>query len=309
MSFHIVAFYRFVAFDDFVQWREPLLNFCIEHGIKGTVLLAQEGINGTIAGGEAATTALIGYLEQIPGFAPLQYKLSVAEQTPFLRMKVKLKNEIVTLGVPGISPTRQVGEYVKPDQWNQLIQDPTVTVIDTRNSYETQIGSFAGAIDPGTRNFREFPDYVTSQLDPSVHKKVAMFCTGGIRCEKATALLLEQGFEDVYHLEGGILKYLEEIPVEQSLWQGDCFVFDERVTVNHRLEPGEYIMCHGCRRPLSPAELKDPAFEPGVACLHCIDEKSPEQRQRYLERQRQMRLAQERQYTHLGQGSESRRVK
>lgn len=300
MNYRITAMYHFADFPEFESFRQPLLDFCNAHTIKGTLLLADEGINGTVAGSHAAIEKLLAFLQQQPQFAELGHKSSIAEQPPFLRMKVKLKKEIVTLGINGVSPKKVVGTYVKPHEWNQLIQDPDIVVIDTRNTYETQIGTFTGAIDPKTTTFREFPQFVNDNLDKTKHKKVAMFCTGGIRCEKASSFMLEQGFEEVYHLQGGILQYLEDVAPEQSLWQGECFVFDERVTVKHDLTPGNFNMCHACRLPLSQEELQHPDYKAGVACQYCADKKTPEQQQRYAERQKQIQLAKQRHEPHLG---------
>ena len=231
----VAALYKFVHLPDFAERREPILDYCVTQGIKGTILLAEEGINGTIAGSRAAIDAVLTFLRSDPRLTDLEHKESIADTHPFERMKVKLKQEIVPLGVPEIDPNQKVGTYVTPEEWNEIISDPDVVVIDTRNDYEVQIGTFKGAINPQTKAFREFPDYVRQHLDPSKHKKVAMFCTGGIRCEKASSFMLEEGFEEVYHLKGGILKYLEEVPTQKSLWEGECFVFDQRVAVRHGL--------------------------------------------------------------------------
>jgi len=298
--YRITALYQFAHFPDFESYKEPILERCQLLQLKGTLLLAQEGINGTLAGTSAAIDRLLDYLNDLPAFDAITHKSSCAENLPFLRMKVKLKQEIVTLGVPGLDPQTTVGTYVKPEDWNALIQDPAVTIIDTRNNYEVAIGTFAGAINPKTNSFRQFPDYVAANLDPQQHKKVAMFCTGGIRCEKSTAFLLAEGFEEVYHLQGGILKYLEKVPASESLWQGDCFVFDDRVTVQHDLTPGDYDMCHACRRPLKNSDKHHAAYKPGVACHYCVLEKTPEQREAYQERQNQIELAQQRNQPHLG---------
>lgn len=295
MSWTVITFYKFVQLDNFTELRQPLLELCHTQGIQGTILLALEGINATVAGTEQGLKVLLSYLTQDPRLADLTHKTSWAEEQPFARMKVKLKKEIVTLGQPDISPTKKVGTYVEPKDWNQVIADPEVVVIDTRNSYEVGIGTFHGATNPETDSFREFPDYATQQLDPAKHKKVAMFCTGGIRCEKASSYLLEHGFEQVYHLKGGILKYLEEIPAEDSLWEGECFVFDERVTVQHGLEPGHYAMCHGCGHPVSNEDMQSPHYEPGIACPNCYDKLSESQRVRFAERVKQRQLEHQRQ--------------
>jgi len=252
----VAAFYQFVRLPDFAQKRAPLLSYCLAHGVKGTILLAQEGINGTIAGSQAAIASVLQLLKADPRLADLEVKQSVTRSQPFDRMKVRLKKEIVTLGMPQIDPTEQAGTYVKPQDWNELILDPDVTVIDVRNQFEIKIGSFEGAIDPQTSSFREFPQYV-DRLDPSQHQKVALFCTGGIRCEKASALMLSQGFAEVYHLQGGILKYLEEVPSQKSLWHGECFVFDQRVAVAEGVTDGSHKMCRACGNPISQTDCSE----------------------------------------------------
>lgn len=296
----VCALYKFVSLNDHEALREPLLALLNAERIRGTLLLAAEGINGTVAGSRAAIDRLQAWFAADTRFAGIDYKESLSETQPFYRTKVKLKQEIVTLGVEGIDPRRVVGTYVEPKDWNALISDPEVVVIDTRNDYEVEIGTFKGAVNPHTESFREFPDYVKNNLDPAKHKKVAMFCTGGIRCEKSTAYLKEQGFDEVYHLHGGILKYLEEVPEEDSLWQGECFVFDNRVTVDHRLQPGHYQLCSACRAPLSRDDLQSPHYEHGVSCPHCHDRQTPEQRRRYAEREHQLQLAQARGEAHIG---------
>lgn len=296
----VAALYRFVTLDDYRELREPLLDRCLSLGVKGTLLLAREGINGTVAGTRDAIDELLGYLRSDPRLAGLEHKESFDEAMPFHRMKVKLKREIVTMGVEGIDPNRVVGTYVEPQDWNALVNDPEVLLIDTRNDYEYAIGSFKGAVDPHTQSFREFPDYVRSHLDPARHRKVAMFCTGGIRCEKASAYMLQEGFAEVYHLRGGILKYLEEVPPEESTWEGECFVFDNRVAVNHALEKGQYDQCHGCRRPITEEDKQSPYYMKGVCCPHCHDRLSPDQRARFAERQKQIELAQQRGEVHVG---------
>lgn len=294
MPWTVITFYKFVLLDNFEAIRQPLLELCQSQRIKGTILLALEGINATVAGTDAALEILLTYLKQDSRLADLTHKTSHADEQPFARMKVKLKKEIVTLGQPGVSPTKQVGTYVEPKDWNQVISAPDVVVVDTRNTYEVDIGTFKGANNPHTDSFREFPDYAAEQLDPTQHKKVAMFCTGGIRCEKASSYLLEKGFEQVYHLKGGILKYLEEVPTDESLWEGECFVFDERVTVQHGLEPGSYEMCHGCGHPISAEDTQSPHYEAGVACPHCYEKLTDEQRTRFAERVKQRQLTRER---------------
>ncbi|MEM9100746.1 MAG: rhodanese-related sulfurtransferase [Pseudomonadota bacterium] len=296
----VIALYKFTKLAQYEELREPLIEFCHQNAIKGTLLLAAEGINGTVAGSRANIDKLLDYLMHIPGLEDLTYKTSWSDEQPFYRMKVKLKKEIVTMGVENIDPNLVVGTYVKSKDWNQLIADPEVVVIDTRNDYECQIGSFRNAINPETDTFREFPDYVESQLDRRKHKKVAMFCTGGIRCEKASAYMLQQGFDEVYHLEGGILKYLEEVPEKDSLWEGQCFVFDNRVAVTHGLEQGDYDLCHGCRMPINEQDKKSPKFQAGVTCPHCFDTLTEEQKERFAERQKQVELAKHRNEQHIG---------
>lgn len=300
-SIVVAALYKFVRLGDFEQLREPLLALMLAQDVRGTLLLANEGINGTIAGPRAGIDTVLGWLREDPRLADLEHKESFHDAHPFLRTKVKLKKEIVTMGVEGIDPNRTVGTYLSPQEWNAVISDPETLLIDTRNDYEVEVGTFKGAINPETRTFREFPEYVKESLDPARHKKVAMFCTGGIRCEKSTAYLKEQGFEEVYHLKGGILKYLEEMPKEESLWEGECFVFDERVTVDHDLNPGEFDQCHACRRPISEQEKASEKFQLGVSCPKCFDESSPEQKARFAERQKQIELARARGRQHRGQ--------
>ncbi|TVP53458.1 MAG: rhodanese-related sulfurtransferase [Halomonadaceae bacterium] len=298
--FAVCALYRFVRLDDYQALQPPLKQFLLDQGIRGTLLLAREGINGTVAGSPAAIAALKARLAQDPRFDAIDYKDSVTDIQPFNRSKVKLKREIVTMGVEDIDPRESAGTYLKPREWDALISDPDVTVIDTRNDYEVSIGTFKNAINPNTTSFREFPDYVKANLNPQEHRKVAMFCTGGIRCEKSTAYLKEQGFEEVYHLEGGILRYLEETPQEQSLWQGECFVFDDRVTVNHQLERGQYDQCHACRMPITEDDKASPHYQQGISCPHCHDRHTPQQKARFAEREKQVRLARERGETHVG---------
>jgi UPF0176 protein len=269
MTLIVATFYKFFSFPDCADVREPWLRVCQQQQVRGTILLAPEGINGTIAGDRAGVDAVLTMLRADSRMADLEVKEAIAPQMPFGRMKVRLKKEIVTFGVPDANPAEQVGTYVSPRQWNELISDPEVVLIDTRNDYEVNIGSFRGAKNPHTDSFREFPDYVRQHLNPQRHRKVAMFCTGGIRCEKATSYLLSQGFEQVYHLQGGILKYLEEVPPDHSLWEGECFVFDQRVTVKHGLEPGTYKFCYACGHPVSPEEMRSPLYQPAVSCPHC----------------------------------------
>ncbi|MDR8524191.1 oxygen-dependent tRNA uridine(34) hydroxylase TrhO [Shewanella fidelis] len=296
----VCAMYKFVTLNEFEKLQAPLLKLMQESEIKGTLLLAQEGINGTVAGSQSAIEHLLAWLDKQPGLDNIVYKLSFDDNMPFYRTKVKLKKEIVTMGVEGIDPNKVVGTYVKPKDWNKLISDPDVLLVDTRNDYEVQIGTFKNAVDPKTETFREFPEYVKENLDPAKHKKVAMFCTGGIRCEKSTAYLKEQGFDEVYHLEGGILKYLEEVDQQESLWQGECFVFDNRVAVNHDLEKGQYDQCNACRMPITSDEMALASYVQGVSCVHCIDKTSEKQRQRFIERERQVQLSKQRGEAHIG---------
>ncbi|TPN54677.1 rhodanese-related sulfurtransferase [Mesorhizobium sp. B1-1-4] len=290
----VAALYKFARLDAFQALRAPLAAFCCGRAIRGTLLLAHEGINGTVAGSDAAIAELIEHLETIDGLSGLEVKYSSAAQMPFHRMKVRLKREIVTMGVEDIDPAKSAGTYVAPADWNALISQPDTIVIDTRNAYEVSIGTFKGAIDPATASFREFPAWVEEHRAELEGRKVAMFCTGGIRCEKATAYVRSLGLEEVFHLKGGILKYLEEVPAEDSLWQGECFVFDERVSVSHGLAEGDAELCRACRHPLTLDELTSPKFAAGVSCPHCFDARSDDDRQRYAERQRQVELAQAR---------------
>ncbi|MBA3695642.1 MAG: rhodanese-related sulfurtransferase [Methylotenera sp.] len=298
------ALYKFVSLPDYKALQEPIQAACEQNNIKGTILLAEEGINGTVAGLPADINNTLTYLRQnlvFKGrFTDLEHKESYASEHPFYRMKVRLKKEIVTLGVPGVSPTKKVGTYVKPEDWNALISDPDIILIDTRNDYEVDIGTFKGAINPKTTTFREFPEYVAKNLDKTKHKKIAMFCTGGIRCEKASSYMMDQGFEGVYHLQGGILKYLETVPEEKSLWKGECFVFDQRVAVTHNLEIGGYDQCYACRHPLSPEEMHSVQYAPGISCPYCYDKLSEEKRASLIERQKQVALAKQRGKTHIG---------
>ena len=300
--FLTAAFYRFVTLDDTPVLRTQLLATCAAHQVKGNVLLATEGINGTIAGPVDGVRAVLAWLRSDPRLAALPHKEALGTRDPFYRMKVSLKREIVTLGVPDVQPAQNAGTYVSPQEWNQLIRQPDVVVVDTRNDYEVAIGSFQGAIDPLTHSFSEFPQWVErNQALLRGKSKVAMFCTGGIRCEKSTAYLRHLGFDEVYHLDGGILQYLETVPEEESLWQGECFVFDERVAVGHGLQPGHYTLCRSCRLPLNAADRASPLFVEGVSCPHCHGKTTATQKQAYAERQRQMVLAAERDQAHVGQ--------
>ncbi|MDB9445740.1 oxygen-dependent tRNA uridine(34) hydroxylase TrhO [Anabaena sp. CS-542/02] len=286
----VAALYKFVSLPDFAEKQEPLLSYCQSQGIKGTILLAAEGINGTIAGSRQGVDSVLAFLRSDPRLADLEHKESYTETQPFERLKVRLKAEIVTMGLPEVDPNQQVGTYVSPQEWNDLISDPEVVVIDTRNDYEVNIGTFKTAQNPQTKSFREFPEYVSNNLDPNQHKKVALFCTGGIRCEKASAFMLSQGFTEVYHLKGGILKYLESVPAEESLWEGECFVFDERVAVGHGLELGSHELCFCCGYPISEQDKATSQYEEGISCPHCFDSLTPEKRLRQQEKWKQYRL-------------------
>lgn len=296
----VCAMYKFVALDNYKELQAPLLKAMTDNEVRGTLLLAQEGINGTVAGSQAGIDAVLAWLEQDPRLAGIVHKESYDPEMPFYRTKVKLKKEIVTMGVEGIDPLNVVGTYVKPQDWNALISDPDVVLVDTRNDYEVQIGTFKNAVNPDTETFREFPAYVEKNMDPAKQKKVAMFCTGGIRCEKSTAYMKEQGFEEVYHLEGGILKYLEEVKQEESLWEGECFVFDNRVSVDHDLNKGQYDQCHACRLPITEEDKLSEKYQKGVSCAHCFDKQTEKQRQRFEERERQVQIAEKRGESHIG---------
>ncbi|MFZ9266426.1 MAG: rhodanese-related sulfurtransferase [Vulcanococcus sp.] len=304
MSVLVAAFYGFTAMEDLPDLQQSLRALAEAGGVRGTILLAEEGVNGTISGPDAGVQALLSQLRSLPGLSALEAKFSRHEQQAFHRLKVRIKREIVTMGCPTVKPAEQVGTYVPPQQWDQLIADPDTLVVDTRNAYEVAVGTFEGAINPRTDSFREFPAWVEQTLRPLVEqrrpKAIAMFCTGGIRCEKSTAYLLQQGFENVHHLQGGILRYLEEVPEQESSWQGECYVFDQRVSVNHQLQPGRYRLCHACGLPVSPADRQQPSYREGVSCPHCIDRFTDADRQRFAERQRQMQLARQRGAQHLG---------
>ena len=301
-GFVIAALYKFVDLPDYRDWQPVLQALCEAGGIRGTLLLADEGINGTICARRDGIGRVLDWIEAEPRLDGLSLKFSAAPNQAFLRMKVRLKREIVTMGRPEISPARSTGTYVEPRDWNSLVDDPDVMVIDTRNAYETAIGTFDGAVDPQTDSFREFPKWAAQlAADPDRPKKLAMFCTGGIRCEKASALMQDMGFDEVYHLKGGILKYLEDVPQADSRWQGECFVFDSRVAVDHALQPGAYDMCHACRMPLSDADREHAAYQAGVSCHHCIDSRDDGSRSRFAERQKQITLARARGEEHLGQ--------
>ena len=296
----ICALYKFTRLDDFEEIQSSLKLFLDSLNIRGTLLLAREGVNGTIAGDNDSIMKSLDYLQKDGRLAGLEYKLSYSEKPPFKRLKVKLKKEIVTLGVSDIDPTHSSGTYVKPADWNELINDPDVVLIDTRNNYEFEIGSFKGSINPNTETFREFPAYTKNNLEKYRDKKIAMFCTGGIRCEKSTAYLKSKGFENVFHLQGGILKYLEEVKEDESLWEGECFVFDDRVAVKHNLELGKYDQCHACRFPITDEDKEHPHYEKGASCPRCYGTKNSSQVSRYREREKQVQLAKSRGESHIG---------
>ena len=298
------ALYKFVALPNYGSIRHPLLKVMTDNQVYGTLLLASEGINGTISSTRAGIDAVLNWLSQQPGLENIDTKESFDKEIPFYRTKVKLKKEIVTMGVEGIDPRQVVGTYVKPQDWNDLISDPEVLVVDTRNDYEVEIGTFKNAVDPKTTSFREFPNWANKNIDRAKTKKIAMFCTGGIRCEKSTAYMKEQGFDEVYHLEGGILKYLEEVPKDQTLWQGECFVFDNRVAVDHDLKRGSYDQCHACRMPITEQEKTLDSYQEGLSCHHCFDRVSDEQKQRFAQRQKQVQLAKARGEKHIGSAAQ-----
>lgn len=300
LGYVVAALYKFTPLANLPALQADLQKFCDAHGVYGTLLLAEEGINGTIASDRKGIDAVLHHLRRLHGLQDLAHKESSATELPFYRMKVRIKKEIVTIGLPDVNPNETVGTYLTPEEWNAVISDPETVVIDTRNGYEIGIGSFTGARNPQTETFREFPDYVRKNLDPARDKKVAMFCTGGIRCEKASAYMKKLGFENVYHLKGGILKYLETMPADKSLWQGQCFVFDQRVSVGHGLAQGDYILCPSCRHPVGVQDRQSPLYEEGVCCPHCHDSQTQEQRESAAERHKQMKLAQARGEKHLG---------
>jgi UPF0176 protein len=297
--YRIAALYHFTRFDNPAALRAPLLSLCEAEGVHGTLLLAREGINGTIAGGYEGISRVLDHLRALPGCSDLEWKDSHSATPPFGRMKVRVKCEIVTMGVADVDPRAATGHYVAPAEWNALISAPDVAVIDTRNAYEVAIGSFEGAVDPGTDSFRDFPEWWQATKGRFHNKRVAMFCTGGIRCEKSTNYLIGQGVEDVYHLKGGILKYLEDVPEAESLWHGACFVFDGRVSVEHGLRTGPHVLCHACRRPILPKDCARPDYEAGVACHHCAHETTADDKARFRERQKQITLAAARAERHI----------
>ncbi|MEG4519724.1 MULTISPECIES: oxygen-dependent tRNA uridine(34) hydroxylase TrhO [unclassified Microcoleus] len=298
--FLTAALYKFVELPDFADLKAPLLDCCNKNNVKGTILLASEGINGTIAGSSEGVHAVLAFLRSDPRFADLVHKESFSEKAPFYRLKIRLKREIVTMGVPDINPRLMAGKYVKPDEWNKLLDDPDVVVVDVRNDFEVSMGTFEGAINPKTKSFSELPEWALQEAALRDKPKIAMFCTGGIRCEKSTAFLRSQGFEEVYHLEGGILKYLETVPEAETRWEGECFVFDERVSVGQGLKPGNYELCRGCRHPISQEDKASELFVLGVSCPHCHDSKTETKKQALSERQRQIELAKRRNQVHIG---------
>jgi UPF0176 protein len=299
-KFVVAALYKFVPLSDIKGMKEDILRVCRKNGICGTLLLAHEGINGTIAGTREGIDAILAFLKSYPALTDMDLKESFAEEEPFYRMKVRLKKEIVTIGIPEVNPNETVGTYLAPEEWNKLISDPDTLLLDTRNDYEVQIGTFRRAVNPNTETFREFPAYVEKYLGNQKHKKVAMFCTGGIRCEKASSYMKKMGFDEVYHLKGGILKYLEDMPSEKSLWEGECFVFDQRVAVKHGLELGSYELCPSCRHPIKAADKKNEKYIEGIACPHCHDTLSAEKKSAAAERHKQMKLAASRGEKHIG---------
>lgn len=303
MTLIVAALYKFAALPDYAAYQAGIESVCKGEGVKGTILLAAEGINGTIAGPREGIDIALDHLRGLPGCADLEHKESTAQTMPFLRMKVRLKKEIVTLGVAGIDPTSTVGTYVAPEDWNALIADPDTVLIDTRNDYEVGIGTFEGAVNPETKAFRDFPDWFENFRKTNNKPKIAMFCTGGIRCEKSTAYLKSRGVDNVYHLKGGILKYLETVPEAQSKWQGECFVFDARVSVRHGLEPGSYDQCFACRRPITQDDKLTEAYVKGISCPACIEEFNEADKARFAERQKQIGLARARGETHIGEGA------
>ena len=296
----VLSFYKFVDLDGLPEIKASLLSLCGKNGVNGTFILAPEGINATVAGPRGGIDRLVAYLESDPRLSGAHYKLSYNERSPFHRLKVKFRKELVPMGVGGIKPQRLSGERVSPERWNELISRPDVLLIDARNDYENRVGTFRGAVNPETDHFREFPEYARENLDPAEHKEIAMFCTGGIRCEKATSYLLERGFQRVYQLEGGVLSYLERVPREQSLWEGECFVFDDRTSVGHDLSKGTWSTCRNCRGPVSAKERQSEEFREGVSCPRCHAGLTPERISSLEERRKQMRLARERNQKHLG---------
>ena len=296
----VCTLYKFIALDEFVAWRMPILTKLQDCNILGTILLAQEGINGTIAGTVTDIEHFLRWLREQTAIGEIEAKYAIVAQLPFRRTIVKLRKEIVSMGVDEIDPSQSAGTYVEPKDWNALLDEPDVLVVDTRNEYEIKVGRFEKSTNPQTTNFREFPVFAKQHLHPEKHQKIAMYCTGGIRCEKATTFLKQQGFDEVYHLKGGILKYLEQVSPSESKWQGECFVFDERVTVNHQLQKGRYEQCHACRLPISDEDKQSEKYQAGVSCPSCFDRGTKQDKTRYAEREKQMRLAKKRGTTHIG---------
>jgi UPF0176 protein len=300
----VAALYRFARIEDVEAVQARLEAVAAAGGVRGTLLVAREGLNGTIAGSRASVEAVLDAIRAMPGFDRLELKLSTAQTMPFHRLKVRIKAEIVTMGEPDIDPVGDAGVYVSPQDWGALISDPETILIDTRNDYEVEIGTFVGAVNPNTRTFREFPDWFRTEgralLDGPNPPKVAMFCTGGIRCEKATAFLKSEGVQNVHHLEGGILKYLEVTPASESLWQGECFVFDERVAIGHGLSQGEHTLCRGCRLPVSPEGRASVHYVEGVCCERCHDTRTEAQKAAYAERHKQVAIAERLGIEHIG---------
>jgi len=299
-EFTIASLYKFVNIDELETFRKELLAKCRKFGIKGTFIISSEGINGTVAGTGENIESILNYLNEDKKFRDIECKYSFDDKIPFYRMKVKIKEELIPIGVDGVDPLEKVGTYVSPSDWNKLIKDPDVLLIDVRNRYEIEVGNFRGALSPEIDNFRYFPEFVEKNLDPEKNRKVAMYCTGGIRCEKASSYMLLKGFKEVYHLKGGILKYLEDVPKKNSIWDGECFVFDNRASVDHDLQNGVYDLCHNCRFPVSPEDMESVNYEKGISCPRCYDSISPERRTSLEERNRQIRLAKERNQMHLG---------
>ncbi len=296
----VCALYKFVTLDNHTEIQQPLLSVMKANNVRGTLILAHEGINGTVAGTRESIDALLAWLRSDLRLADIDTKESYTDVHPFKRTKVKLKKEIVTMRVEGVDPLSVVGTYCSPEEWNELLADPEVLLVDTRNHYEYQVGTFKNAVNPETASFSEFPQYIADNFDKDKHKKIAMFCTGGIRCEKSTAYVKELGFEEVYHLKGGILKYLEEMPIDKSRWEGECFVFDDRITVDHHLQKGKYDQCHACRMPITEEEKLSEHYVKGVSCHHCIDQYTDEQKARFAEREKQIELAKKRGEAHIG---------
>ncbi|MCD8482654.1 MAG: rhodanese-related sulfurtransferase [Verrucomicrobia bacterium] len=308
-DFQIAAFYQFCDFHDFRDWRRPLQELGAQHGITGSILLAHEGMNSTIAGTDEGMKAMLDFIRSDARFATMEVKFSRHQDAPFYRFKVRLKKEIVSMGVPEIAPHQETAIRLDSQSWNELLQQQDVVVIDTRNDYETKVGMFKGALDPNTKSFREFPHFVDKQLDPAKHTRVAMYCTGGIRCEKASAYLLRKGFREVYQLHGGILKYLEDTQPEERLWDGECFVFDQRVAVDGSLSAGEHVLCYACREPLTKEDLTHPDYEENVSCRHCRSRQTEAQRSALRERQKQIDLAKKRGERHIGVSAEELKAK